>query len=272
MLRLIVTTFLLCSLSSVAMASDRVKPLLDALRIREMILLMREEGLSYGDELAVEFFGDDRAPTGWDAAVDSIYSAERMESELESGFSDQMDGVDVTSLLTFFTSELGEEVVELELSAREAFLDPAFEEAATELMIDLSIAGDARLLWVKEFSEMNDLVEENVVGALNANLAFFQGLAQSGGDMGLNDKEMLRDVWAQEEDIRRSTEDWLYSYLMTAYHTLDDKQLADYLAVTQTPEGRAMTRALFAGFDTVFVEISRDLGAAAARYLGSEEL
>ena len=168
--------------------------------------------------------------------------------------------------------DLGQEVVELELSAREAFLDTEFEEAATDLMIDLSIAGDARILWIKEFSLKNQLVEENVVGALNSNLAFFQGLSTGGEDMGLSDQDMLRDVWAQEEDIRRSTEDWLYSYLMTAYHTLDDEELDAYLEMTQTAEGRALTRALFAGFDSVFVSISHDLGAAAARYLASEEL
>ena len=40
----------------------------------------------------------------------------------------------------------------------------------------------------------------------------------------------------------------------------------------ESPEGRALNRALFDGFDQVFVGISRALGEAAARQAAGEDI
>ena len=44
------------------------------------------------------------------------------------------------------------------------------------------------------------------------------------------------------------------------------------IAFSESDPGRALNRALFAAFDARFVEISRALGLAAARYMTTSEL
>ena len=254
-----------------AQASDRTGPLLDMLRMSDLVGVMRQEGIGYGQDLAAEFFVG-RTPAGWQRTVERIYDADRMEAEVREAFEEEMAGVDLGGLEAFYGAELGIEIVALEISVREAFLDPSIEEAATEEMRLLEFDDDERLAWVKEFSARNDLVDENVVGAMNSNFAFYRGLSADMGAFPMTEEDMLRDVWAQEPEIRTSTEEWLYTYLHTAYSPLEQFELDAYMDMTQTEAGRAMTRALFAAFDVSFVRISEELGAATARYLGSEEL
>ena len=61
-----------------------------------------------------------------------------------------------------------------------------------------------------------------------------------GGALEMSEGEILADVWAQEEDTRADTEEWLYGFLLLAYQPLSDDQLDDYVALSASPEGRAL--------------------------------
>ncbi|MEE4118266.1 MAG: DUF2059 domain-containing protein [Paracoccaceae bacterium] len=257
---------------STAATIEEVAPLAEALGIDELMPIMRDEGLDYGADLARDMFpgrGGDR----WTAQVGRIYDTERMRREMERGMAARLEPGTIDALLQFFESDLGRRIVGLELSARRALLDPGVEEASEEAAAELEASGDPRFELLQSFVEANELVEMNVVGALNSNWAFYQGLDAGGAfDGQLTEEQMLADVWAQEEQIRAETRGWVYAYLGMAYQPLSDDELAAYTAMSETPEGEALNAALFAAFDEMFTRISRELGLAAATFMAGEDI
>jgi hypothetical protein len=174
-----------------------------------------------------------------------------------------------------FTSGPGAGVIDLELDARAALADPAVQDAA-DLALDRARADKVpRLGQIDRFIVANDLIERNVAGAMNANIAFWRGL--SDGD-GLSDTrnegeaEMLADLWTQQESLRAETEAWLWSFLLMAYDPLEDDALEAYIDFSLSPAGQRLNTALFETFDTVFERLSYDLGKASARLMTGESL
>lgn len=251
-------------------AAAPVDDLYDALALSEIVEIMHEEGLAYGAELGSGTVGKP-GNAAWDALVSRIYDTEAMEKTVRAGFDAGLEGVDLAPLLEFFTQPQGRSIVQMEVSARRAMMDPDVEEAARAAFRDAEETGLDRLTLLSEFVQVNDLVESNVVGALNANYQFYSGLA-AGGGIEMSEQDILSDVWAQEEDTRADTREWMYAFLLMAYGPLEDETVADYLALSATPEGQALNRALFVGFNTMYDEISYALGLATAREMMAEDL
>ena len=249
----------------------RAASLSEVLRLDETIEIMRAEGLSYGENLAEDLFPDSSA-IGWDAEVSRIYAPERMVGALEAALETVPADAQET-LVTFFESEVGQRIIRLEITAREALLNDAVEEASLENLRRMIVAEDPRLDQIERYSDANDLVNENVVGALNANYAFYQGLREGGAlPFDMSDDEILADVWSQEDGIRTDTTEWVMSYLAMAYQPLSDDDLDAYIDIAESEAGQALNRALFDGFDILFKEISRDLGESASKYLVGEDI
>ncbi|MFP4328812.1 MAG: DUF2059 domain-containing protein [Paracoccaceae bacterium] len=253
-----------------AVASEAADRLLDLVGMPRIVEVMRQEGLDYGSDLAADMLPGG-VSAGWEATVARLYDPDTMEETVRQGFRAEIGQTDLSPLLDFFDSAEGRRVVALEVSARRAMMDDAVEQAARADYIQRAGAGDDRLALIAEFVEANDLVEANVVGALNSNFMFYRGLVE-GGALELSEAEMLDDVWRQEDDTRDDTREWLYGFLLLAYGPLEDPELEDYVALSTTPEGRALNRALFVGFDRMYAEISYGLGLAVAQEMRSEEL
>lgn len=248
-------------------------PLADVLRIGAIIEVMREEGLAYGAEMADEMFAG-QGGAGWQAMVATIYDPVTLRQRFDARFEAALAGSDqVEAIAAFFGSDLGQRVLTLEIEARRALLDGAVEEAAKLAYGEMEAEGDPRAAALRAFVDANDLIESNVMGALNANLAFYQGMAEVGSFAdAMPEDQMLAEVWAQEPDIRAETLDWLFPYLALAYKPLGDADLKAYQEFSESPAGRAVNAALFAAFDAMFVAVSKDLGRAAATQMQGREL
>jgi hypothetical protein len=173
----------------------------------------------------------------------------------------------------FFESDLGRRVVTLEVSARRAMLDEAVDDAAKATMQSMMAKSDPRLALIRDFIEAGDLIEANVAGGLNANLGFYRGMVAGGAIAEATDEAaMLADVWGQEATIRHDTTEWLLSYLALAYQPLSDEDLVAYTAFSESPAGRSLNAALFAAFDAMFVDVSQELGHAAAVKMAGQDL
>ena len=143
--------------------------------------------------------------------------------------------------------------------------------AAREVFRGLDGSSDGRLGLVTDFVQANDLVEANVTGALNASFQFYAGLVD-GGALEMSEREILDEVWSQEPETRADSREWLYAYLLMAYEPLPEGDLEAYVDLSSSPEGKAMNRALFAGFNTMYDNISYALGLAAAKQMQAQEL
>ncbi len=250
--------------------ADKVDELLDALQVDSMLGIMRTEGMSFGGELAGDMLpGGSSAP--WESLLSQIYDPEKMHTVVRTGFSGAIADTDPEPLIAFFSSDLGRRIVELELAAREAMIDDAVEEAARQSYREIKDNEGPRLDQIRRFVEVNDLLEANVTGALNASFKFYSGLVDGGG-LQLSEGDILSDVWSQEKETREDTREWLYAFLLLAYEPLEDEELDAYIALSETTQGRALNRALFAGFNAMYDEISYALGLAAAQQMQQQDL
>lgn len=244
----------------------------DLLRIPELLEVMREEGMGYGETLAGQLFDDPEEP-GWAGTVSEIYETGRLARVFRAEFDRMLEGDEATraAAAAFFEAELGQTILGLEIEARRALLDEPVEEAAALAYEDMADRRDPRVALLEEFAMANDLVEANVAGALNANLAFLKGMAAVGS--GPEDTEaLLADVRGQAEQVRAETVDWLFPFLALAYQPLSDQDLKAYIAFSTSPEGQRLNRALFAAFDVLFSTVSADLGRAAGLELKGQDI
>ena len=259
-----------CAAPAWADRAAQMDALIAALRVADTVSIMREEGLEYGTDLATEMIPDADMPI-WQDALGRIYNTAKMQALVEDGLRAELSGADVAPLVEFLGSDLGVEIVELELSARRAFLSDDVEDAARERYEDLSREGARIARQVDTLVEDSDLIDHNVMGILNSNLMLYRGLAD-GGAYDLSEEDILLDVWAQEAAVREDSAEWIGAYLLTAYQPLDPDDLDTYVALWQTEEGQALNRALFAVFDRMYEELSYLMGQAVAQQMRSEEL
>jgi hypothetical protein len=246
----------------------------ESLRIDEVLAVMQAEGLDSGADLAVDMFG---APGGaeWQATLTRIYDPAAMRARFDLALAEAAGAESETlaASLAFFGSELGQRIVGLEIEARRALLDPAAEDAANAAWATLQDQDAQRVTQLEQFAQVNDLIESNVMGALNANLAYYRAMSNAGafGDK-VPEDQMLAEVWAQEADLRSETVDWLFPYLVLAYNPLSTDDLQAYLDFSASPAGRRANGMIFAAFDAVFVAISVDLGRAVALQMTGRDI
>jgi hypothetical protein len=264
-------------LSALPLRAQTADPesVLQTLRIPEMIAVMQDEGIAYGDDLEEQLFPG-AGGARWDGIVAGIYDEPALLQRFQSAFSARLaaDPQAMDEIVGFFGTDRGQRILSLEIAARRALLDEAAEEAAAVSVDDMRARDDPRLAVLERFAAANDLIEQNVSGALNANFAFYQGMSDGGAfdAAKMTEADMLADVWSQEPEIRAETESWLYPFLALAYEPLSDADLQAYLAFSESGASRAMNAAMFAAFDEVFRAISRDLGRAAAEMLSGQDI
>lgn len=246
-----------------------------ALMLPEMIGILREEGIDYALSLEDDLFPG-QGGTSWRQAVEAVHDLPTMRSRFEASFARAIaaDPQAVAAGIAFFGDARGQRILALELEARRALIDEKVEEAAKVRVSVMQADGDPRLDLLRRFAAVNDLVEMNVQGALNANLSFYRGLAEAGGPgtEDLSEDQMLADVWSQEAEVRTETEAWLYPFLALAYDSLPDADLEAYIAFSETPEGQRLNVALFAAFDALFNAQSFDLGRATGLQLAGQDI
>ncbi len=242
----------------------------DAMGTKALIQILSEEGAIQSDELQNEMFPG-RGRIGWRATVKRIYAPDTLFATFRDAFDASLEDTDIERLLIFYTSEIGQSIATVEVEARRAMMSDDIEAAAKYAYEDLKETGRERLALLEAFEEVNELIDRNVIGALNSNLQFYKGMDDAGA-FELTEEQMLNEVWGQEPEIRDDTESWVFGYMTFAYETLSNQTLEAYVDLTATSEGRALNRALFAGFDAVFQSVSYDLGAATARFSVGDEL
>lgn len=256
-----------------AQAADAAR-IAELLRMDEAMEVLREEGIAYGEDLQAELLGG-AGGARWDRMVELIYDPVTLRRRFDRAFARELpaDSPETAAIAEFLGSDRGQRIVVLEIEARRALLDPAVEDAARLALDRMREARDPLLDDLQRFAEVNDLVESNVIGALNANLAFYRGMSEAGAfGTAMPEEDMLAEVWAQEDDIRAETVDWLFPFLSLAYSPLPPADFDAYLAFSESEAGQRLNRAIFAAFDQVFARVSHDLGRAAAGVLAGQDL
>jgi hypothetical protein len=259
--------------STQAEQSPDTAPLIAALRLYDLMAVLSAEGIAAADQMEADMFPG-QGSAAWQAVVSRIYSTDQMIADMEAAFPTDIFTTDMLAdLTTYFTTDPGAAIITAELEARRIFAQPDVEAAANEVYADSLAAENPRLDLLREFVAANDLLERNVMGALNSNFGFYQGLSDGNAfPAPMPEDLMLAEVWAQEPQIRADAEEWLYSFQLMAYDGISDADVQSYVDLSRTPAGQALNTALFTAFDAVLNRISYDLGQAAAVFVAGEEI
>lgn len=255
-------------------AAEQVLALSDLLKMDQILSVMRDEGLEYGRTLEEDMFPG-QGGAAWQAEVARIYDPAMMRREFDAALVAGLAGGDapLDQMTAFFGSDQGQAILGLEIEARRALLDQPVEEAAKIAWARMQETDDPLVEKIMRFAEANDLIESNVMGALNASFAFSRGLAEAGAfPQEMTEDQMLADIWGQEADVRAETTDWLFPFLALAYGPMPEADMDAYLAFSETPAGQQVNAALFAAFDKVFTRVSFDLGRAVALRMQGEDI
>ncbi|MEM9797004.1 MAG: hypothetical protein AAF919_10965 [Pseudomonadota bacterium] len=251
----------------VAPAAGPIAALIEAARMEPLMRVVATEGARHGLGLEATLFPG-KGGDSWSRAVSQIQSPDRLLPILRESLRTELRQEDMATVTSFLTGDLGQRIVQREVVARREMLDRQVEAEAKKTSAALWKDGADRAALIEEMIDTLDLVTVNVSGGLNANFAFYRGLADGGAlKKRLTEREMLAMVWSQEDDVRRATRNWLRAYLTLAYAPLVDQDLRDYVDFAMTSAGRRYMAATFRGFGNVFEQTSYDLGRAAAQHM-----
>lgn len=254
--------------NAVAAAED-VERLTDAMRLTEVIQILRDEGVTQGLELDKTLL-EGTGGAFFQAQIEDLYDTAWMLGKVHDALDEGLSGTQLEQAALFFESDLGRAVVSLENSARRTFSDEAIEKMAVTAYQDAD-RNAVHYRLIDEYVEINDLVDRNVQGALRADYSFFRGLADGQGATA-DDGEMLAQLLARAEQSERQTREWLYAFLLFAYQPLSEAQMRENIAFSRTDAGKALNEALFVGLDTMFNELSYQLGVTVAQVLQASDL
>ena len=256
----------------VSAENAQLEPIWDAMKLGEFINLLSIEGKAEAKGLERSMFKSSPG-RDWEEAVSTIYTVGGMSGKFRAALSKALDKRLIPNALKFYQSDFGQEVIELELSARQSLLDPDIETVAIEAHLEAIETDRDRLELIERFSDANDLVENNVMGAMNGNYAFLSSLADRGqGPFAQDRSAILSVIWSQESEIRDETVQWLHSYYYFAFGPLTDDRLEALIQASGEADHRRLNSALFEAFDVLLVGIANELGAAAAQVLSADEL
>lgn len=247
----------------------------EVMRLDSLAPILRDEAVAEGREMAATMFP--RGGTGrWLDRVRAIHDPGRVRSLFLTGMADAMPAAQADKVrkgLPFYRTVFGQRMLVLESSARLAMLDADVETAARDAFARALRQRDPRAARIVRLIQAADLIEPNVAGGLNAAIAFSTGFQEGGGfSMPLSEGQIVQDAWAQEARLRADTEAWIGAYLFLAYAVLGDAELDRYIAYAGSPEGRALSQLMYAGFDAVVTRTSYDMGRAAAAEMQGRKL
>lgn len=252
----------------VAVPVDAHAALMATAKIQQLMRVVATEGARHGVGLEQSLFPG-KGGAAWMSTVSIIQGPDRMTDLIADVLRDDLSPADARTAATFLGSDLGQRVVDREVMTRQRMLDAKADARAATA----PVTRPGRAALIEDIIARLGLIEANVSGGLNANLAFYRGLADGGAFKArLTEREMISLVWTQEADMRAASADWLRGYLTRAYAPLSEAELKRYVAFTDTDVGRRYSAAMIRGFDAAFETTSYDLGRAAARFMAQKAI
>lgn len=242
--------------------AEPIDDLMGVMKFSAVIEVLVDEGRSMADDTSDAELGVPRDV--WDDMIAKLYN----QTSITQAFRDELvvafGATDLSPIVSFYEKDLGREIVDLELKARKAISDDAVLAAASELWANLDPQSQRAQL-IEDYVVANDLIEMNIVGSMNSDIAYYRGFTAGAPDgMGLSDADIMREVWAGEPDARAQVTEWVYGFSALAYQPLDEDEFDTYIAFGKSKAGRALNSAMFAAFDTVYSDLARGLGAGTA--------
>ena len=259
---LVVLFCLHAGLLSAESLGTRLFEALQGERLLEQLALEAEQS---ADDVNQDFLGGEGGAVFADT-VARLNDPERLFPKIAATLDESLTTEFLESVLLFFESPLGQEIVNLELSARSTIFDPAVDQAVRNRVAE---AGVPEV--VAQIIDEGDLVARNLADAERVLRQFYMGRLTGGADD--MDQAAIESLIAESMDgMRVETQAWLEAFMTLAYSPLNEEELQTYAEFWRTQAGMAYDRALFEAFAQVFEENSFALGQLVGRLEFSNEI
>ncbi|MEL7100702.1 MAG: hypothetical protein AAGM84_17890 [Pseudomonadota bacterium] len=236
-----------------------------ALRLPELAAILAEEAARTGADVDADLLNG-QGGSVFAAQIAQINDPGRLSQQIADILAGALTAETARAILAFTNSEQAQAAVALELSARQAFLDPDVEEFARSS----AEASPSRDL-VDRLIAAGDMVGKNRETARLTTAAFYRGLRE-GGAVDLSDAAIDQLAGEQASGMDEDTRAWLAGFFTLAYSPLDRAELEVLTAFWESDVGLAFSDALFEAFDTAYAERWFAMGRAAALFLSSEDI
>jgi hypothetical protein len=254
--------------------ADEVRHLAEVLMVDATVEMVREDGIDSGSDLVAQSRSDSSSEH-WQQQIEPIYDLARMRQIFIDTLVQQL-AHDVDTLrdgLAFYGGDLGQRILTLEFEARRTLRDQAAEEAANLGFAEMQAARDPRVETIYLLSELNDLLESQIVIEMNTNLAFLEGMGEGAPSVEkLDDEQMLAMLWTREDVIRAETEARLYPFLAFSYASLSDDEMRKYIDFSKTRAAKRLNIAISTALERIFTQNARQLGALLGARIRGEDI
>ncbi len=254
---------------STATAEEPSERLMRAMHVQDTMDIIAQEGRNQAQDFSKTLF-ESTGGAFFNSQVAELYDPSWMRGQIAQSVSVGMSDTQIEQAAIFFESQLGQTIVSLENSARQAMTDDAVYEMAQQSYAQAETDSNFYRL-VDEYVQINNLIELNVRSSFNAEYAFIRGLT-TGQEGATDDDALLAKLLSKGEKTEEETTEWIYSYLLLAYKPLNEAQMRENIAFSRTEAGRALNKSLFEAYDQMMVEITFNLGEAVARAMRASDL
>lgn len=258
-MRVLVLSLTLIVQALSARAEHAVDRLVDAMGVPALIQSFAQDGIDGTKDLDEAFLAGQGGDVFYETAR-KLYAPDRLESELRLSLAEQIDRKTAERALLFFESELGRKIVDLEVQARQAMVDPSLKATA------IGAAETARNQ-VLRLLHVRDLIDRNVEIAVAAQNAFYKGFAAIS-----EEQDAAPDIESQRPLIKEETSAWVTGYYVLVASALSDQDLDRYITFWETDVGVALDTAMNEAFEASYMTLSFGLGQAIGRLLPQNEL
>jgi hypothetical protein len=248
-----------------AQADALTQRLLESVQTNRLLSILATEAIESGSDVDRDFLNGEGGDF-FRETVTRLNDPKRLAPKLEAIYTESMTETQRDSVALFFESDLGQRIIDLELSAREAMIDAEVEAAVKE-----RVAGSGVPPLVQQLIDESRLVERNTEDSLGIVKEFFLGIRSAGQDE-LTPGQIDAIVEESRAEVEADTREWLGAFLTLSYSPLSDDELSTYLEFWRTDAGRAFDEALFAAFRQIIGENSFAVGQLVGRLQLSQDI
>ena len=253
--------FNIFAFSTNAEESNDLNRIFLALKLDRLFEEIREEGLIAAKEMQGDL-KNSQSVVGWSKNINEIYSTKLMKDY----FKKELTNLESLSIflpaINFYEKPLGVKIIENELITRIKIRDDGEKEKARNTVKQLKYLKPYRFKLYNEIINANGFIEDNISSSMNSNLAFYEGYASglATSDQSLTEREMISQIWLNESETRKRMTDWVLNFSVTSFKNLNDNELKEYLAFSNSKSGRYLSNNINFIFDKLFEIQSYKLG------------
>ncbi|MEO0936555.1 MAG: hypothetical protein AAFY38_00205 [Pseudomonadota bacterium] len=236
-----------------------------ALRLPELAVTLAAEAARTASQIDDDMLGGEGGSV-FATQIAHINDPARLAAEIADGLAASLPKDVARPVLSFLQSPQGQNIIALELSARQAFLDPEVEAFARGAAEDSPFAAQ-----IDQLIASGDMITENRETAALTTAAFYRGL-RAGGALDLSDAQIDDLAQEQASGADADTRGWLEGFFSLAYSPLDPGEIDVLVAFWETDEGIAFSRALYDVYDAAYIDRWFAMGRAAALFMVAEDI